>query len=282
MGNHEADYPGFEYFNGTDSGGECGVPTRTLFPMPWPSFEEPWFAVATGPLLVVHMTTEWDFTPGSAQYDWIKATLGAVDRAATPWGELRGKGSSRSNAGKKPGAVLTPGDCSPTPSLSALILLPRRAVFFVGHRPMYISSTNDNPDPKTGSDQGVALSLRAHVEPLLMNAGGRPVDLSLWGHHHSYQRHCASFAGQCVTHSSQAADGSFVFTHPQAPVQMVIGTAGAGYSTNVQTPPPPFNEFVSFTHGFAAILLHNDSHLQWSFVNDADGSTLETMWIVRA
>jgi hypothetical protein len=62
---------------------------------------------------------------------------------------------------------------------------------------------------------------------------------------------------------------------------MVVGTAGAGYSTNIMTPPPPYTEFTSFTHGFARITLHNASALQWQFVNDADGSILDTMWILK-
>ena len=181
-GNHEADFPNAPtWLKGTDSGGECGVPTRKLFPMPWSSFDQPWFAVTHGPVTVIHMvrggcdsvsqivyedclnyswatadrfgmtspsshipmlqTTEWDFTTGSAQWTYLKGALSAIDRNVTPW------------------------------------------VIFVGHRPMYISSTNNSPPD---GDQPVASLLRQHVEPLLMAApaAGMHVDLALWGHHH--------------------------------------------------------------------------------------------------
>lgn len=49
----------------------------------------------------------------------------------------------------------------------------------------------------------------------------------------------------------------------------------------VMSPPPAYNEFVSFTHGYARIVLHNDTALQWQFINDVDGSVLEQMWILK-
>lgn len=103
------------------------------------------------------------------------------------------------------------------------------------HRPMYISSTNWAP---VGGDQTVAIALRQHVEPLFNNAGGSPVDLVLQGHHHSYQRMCAVWNnGTCYARS--AGDNN-VYANPGAPVHIVIGTGGAGYSTNVMSPPPPY------------------------------------------
>jgi len=74
------------YGKATDSGGECGVPTQVLLPMPAPaSAAKPWYAHAAGPVQVVVVSTEHDFTRGSEQWGWLQATLAAVDRAATPW-----------------------------------------------------------------------------------------------------------------------------------------------------------------------------------------------------
>ena len=36
-------------------------------------------------LFVCVQTTEWDFTTGSAQYNFIKSALASVDRSVTPW-----------------------------------------------------------------------------------------------------------------------------------------------------------------------------------------------------
>jgi len=92
-GNHEADSPAettpagrtVTLFNGSDSGGECGVVTDAWFPMPWAGVDTPWYSFDVGPVHVVAMGTEHDFRDGSPQHDWIQADLAAVDRSATPW-----------------------------------------------------------------------------------------------------------------------------------------------------------------------------------------------------
>ena len=48
MGNHESDWPNSSSYSGyggaTDSGGECGVVTSTLFPLPTPAnADRPWY-----------------------------------------------------------------------------------------------------------------------------------------------------------------------------------------------------------------------------------------------
>jgi acid phosphatase type 7 len=92
-------------------------------------------------------------------------------------------------------------------------------VVFAGHRPFYIDSTN-SADPD--GDLPVAEDLRAAFEELLNEYA---VDITLHGHHHSYQRTCPVFKGECV---GQDSNGVL-----KAPVHLVIGNAGAGLSLNV-------------------------------------------------
>jgi len=69
-----------------DSGrGECGVPFAQRFHMPGGGNGNFWYAYAYGTVLMVHMSTEHDFTPGSPQHTWLNRTLAAVDREATAW-----------------------------------------------------------------------------------------------------------------------------------------------------------------------------------------------------
>ena len=86
-GNHERNCPclpptlaevnaGITWVNGSDSGGECGVPYDHRFAMPADPATgrtEPWYLVRVGPVAAVLMSTERDFSRGSAQ-------LGALDR----------------------------------------------------------------------------------------------------------------------------------------------------------------------------------------------------------
>jgi hypothetical protein len=57
---------------------------------------------------------------------------------------------------------------------------------------MYIDSTYEGPQD---SDQTVAAELRESLENLL---AAHSVDLTLHGHHHSYQRSCPLLSGECV------------------------------------------------------------------------------------
>jgi hypothetical protein len=167
---------------------------------------------------------------------------------------------------------------------------------------MYIDSTNNS----TGNgDQTVAEELRQHVEPLLLDAGGRAVDLTLWGHHHSYQRMCSSFAGEssfprhrvltlswdapihltyipgaCIQRSD-LLDGETVYHSPSYPIPLVVGTAGPLPSTNVQLSTPAYVEKVSFAHGVAHIKVFNESSLHWRFVRDSLNDTIDSFWLLR-
>jgi hypothetical protein len=84
MGNHEYDFEkntaGAPYAVGTDSGGECGIPTQTRFHMK-PGSED-WYSFNYGPLHIVMMNSESNIT---MQRDWVIADMASVDRTATPW-----------------------------------------------------------------------------------------------------------------------------------------------------------------------------------------------------
>lgn len=109
IGNHEYDTPTSwepQHLNngtwgdfGDDSHGECGVPTCARFNgtgtanagaianaagtdgsngVYWYSFEE-------GPVHIVMLSSEHDWTNGSTQQAWLERDLASVDKAKTPW-----------------------------------------------------------------------------------------------------------------------------------------------------------------------------------------------------
>jgi hypothetical protein len=87
VGNHETDdYSTSSIFRNSDSGGECGVITTGLLPMPEPATtNQPWWSYKVGLIHMVGISTEHDFTIGSAQWKWLEEDLKSVDRTVTPW-----------------------------------------------------------------------------------------------------------------------------------------------------------------------------------------------------
>lgn len=87
VGNHESDwYNSSTYFNNSDSGGECGVMTTRLIPMPAPATtNKPWWSYDVGLIHLIGISTEHDYTIGSEQYLWLENDLKSIDRTKTPW-----------------------------------------------------------------------------------------------------------------------------------------------------------------------------------------------------
>ena len=83
-----ADWPGPSPANhsyGDDCGGEGGVPTFVRYAGPSSGFGVFWYSFDVGSVHFVLFSSEHDYSPGSAQYAWLRADLLAVDRAVTPW-----------------------------------------------------------------------------------------------------------------------------------------------------------------------------------------------------
>ncbi|CAA3006733.1 probable inactive purple acid phosphatase 27 [Olea europaea subsp. europaea] len=86
IGNHERDFgdSGSVYFT-PDSGGECGVPYETYFPMPAVAKDKPWYSIEQGSVHFTVISTEHNWTQNSEQYEWMKKDMASVDRSRTPW-----------------------------------------------------------------------------------------------------------------------------------------------------------------------------------------------------
>ena len=87
VGNHESDwYNSASWFNNSDSGGECGILTTRMLPLPAPATtDKPWYSYDTGLIHFIGASTEHDITVGSEQYEWLKKDLESLDRTKTPW-----------------------------------------------------------------------------------------------------------------------------------------------------------------------------------------------------
>lgn len=86
IGNHERDYVDSGSIYATpDSGGECGVPYETYFPMPTTAKDKPWYSIEQGSVHFTVMSTEHDWSENSEQYQWMQKDMASVNRLKTPW-----------------------------------------------------------------------------------------------------------------------------------------------------------------------------------------------------
>lgn len=154
-------------------------------------------------------------------------------------------------------------------------------ILFGGHRPGYIDSTWSSSNGNNNGDIENMLLWIEHVEPLIVEYS---VDICVWGHNHVAQRTCAVINGIC-RETSEIEEGGY-FTNPTAPIHMVVGTGGAGFTKNAYG--APFAQKVFYRWGYARMVV-NKTHLDWKFLdngaNDQDNSTagrvLDTLTIVK-
>uniref|UniRef100_A0A383VVS5 Purple acid phosphatase n=1 Tax=Tetradesmus obliquus TaxID=3088 RepID=A0A383VVS5_TETOB len=167
-----------------------------------------------------------------------------------------------------------------------------------GHRPIYIASTFNMPDQ---GDQPVAIALRAAFEEAFVE---HRVDLTLHGHHHSYQRTCPVNDNRCQdtpqqepapSHSSSSSSWhdarSFssrrrqggpprVIHDAPAPVHLVIGHAGADLSLNVDLNPPDIWEVIKLWWGYLRIEA-SATELKCEVVSDMDSSLMDAFVLTK-
>lgn len=172
VGNHESDFPGSpSYYQGTDSGGECGVAATRLLPPPPPATTDaPWWSYDVGLIHMIGISTEHNYTTGSSQWIWLKADLAAIDRAKTPWVIFGGHRAMyiNSNYNESSEVKCATWDSTIYPQCTA--------------------------EEVPGSSDGAVMRLMIeHLEPLLYEYS---VDIGFYGHNHVVQRHSAIYNSQ--------------------------------------------------------------------------------------
>ena len=262
VGNHESDCPNSaSYWNGTDSGGECGVLATTLYTQPAPSVtNKPWWSYDVGIIHFVGMSTEHNFTMGSPQWLWLKNDLENVNRSATPW----------------------------------VIFGGHRAMYLNSYY-CCSSSTYTNPVDACGgldgcsptSDIAVMHDMVTNIEPLLF---ANKVNFAFYGHNHVVQRQSATLNYNVIQKSKPTTiNGETVnfYDDPQATVHFVIGTGGANFTKNAffnKSSPlyPVWNELFYYQYGYARVEAINASYLAYEWVLNDDGSILDRTVIYQA
>ncbi|CAM6117218.1 unnamed protein product [Calypogeia fissa] len=85
-GNHERDWPSSgSYYTTSDSGGECGVPSQSLFNMPAKNRANYWYSTDWGMFHFCIANSEMDWREGTEQYKFLEECFASVDRQKQPW-----------------------------------------------------------------------------------------------------------------------------------------------------------------------------------------------------
>ena len=136
-------------------------------------------------------------------------------------------------------------------------------VILESHRPLYESQMEIDKLDMKEKVSIVEEGLRDEFEWLL-----RHVDLVLSGHYHSYLRTCSGlFQGVCDN---------------GGPTYITVGTAGAPLlSAGLYGPYLNFTKRFITKYGYGRITVKSSRELLFEFVDDADGSVLDSVWLSK-
>ena len=255
-----------------DSNGECGLPMLSRFETPRSRAAQPhllslndtvrcaqsfdnvvarpfWYALDYGHARIITYSTDTNLTKGSAQYNWLAAELAHADLPASR-------------------------------ATHPWLLL-------MGHKPMYTAATYSGEIKTRGnphSGEGTEGMLTAELEELWVDNN---VDVSLYGHIHSYNRMYPVKANG--SHVEKPTGDTKIYRTPTAPVHMMIGMAGAGHLEHNTYETPAWSAFAEISYGWLRATFANASALHLEFVANGDGveydvyapSVHDDVWITK-
>ena len=117
------------------------------------------------------------------------------------------------------------------------------------------------------------------LEPLLQK---HKVDMYIAAHMHSYERFLPVYNGSS---SARFLAHPAVVKGADSPVHVVTGAAGNVENQEGFASPPGYSAFRSSNYGYNRMTIHNDTHLEWTFVatdNSTDQGVVEDrMWLEK-
>lgn len=126
-----------------------------------------------------------------------------------------------------------------------------------GHRPMY----NSEMYP---SDFKVSQHFQILYEPLLIKYN---VDITFFGHYHSYERTCTLAYGNCTKTG-------------QGTVHITIGSAGATLDA-AKLYGLPWSKYFDDDFGIGRVTIANRTHMHFEYVRTKDHAVKDDVWIIK-
>ena len=124
-----------------------------------------------------------------------------------------------------------------------------------GHRPMYNSEMYE-------SDFVVSLMFQRLYEPLLLKYN---VDITFFGHYHSYERTCALAYGNCTDTGT---------------VHITIGSAGKELD-DAKLYGFKWSKYFDDDFGIGRVSIANRTHMHWEYIRSKDHSVKDEVWMKK-
>ena len=106
------------------------------------------------------------------------------------------------------------------------------------------------------------------------------VDLSFWGHEHSYERLFPVYNYTMYGNSSSNKD---VYINPEATIHVTTGAAGCPESHAVfRDEVPAWSAVRSSTWGYGQLEIYDAKHLRWMQFDDSDGQVIDDFHVIRS
>lgn len=145
----------------------------------------------------------------------------------------------------------------------------------LGHRPMYC--TNLNNEGCLGHETKIRTGdikkyTKEALEPLFLKYA---VDLSFWGHEHSYERFWPAYNFQVYNGSEEQP-----YLNAKAPIHIISGAAGCKFP-EIIVPTTNMSAIRMLDYGFTMLYGVNHTHLRLEQVGALDEQILDSAWIIK-
>mmetsp|Transcript_24291 Transcript_24291/g.43210 ORF Transcript_24291/g.43210 Transcript_24291/m.43210 type:complete len:432 (-) Transcript_24291:27-1322(-) len=152
-------------------------------------------------------------------------------------------------------------------------------LFVFAHKPLYCNMDWTQPldSAHTNTNCGEQATLMKEAwEDLFYD---NQVDVYFSGHVHNYQRMKAIYQNQTVP---SEVDTFNLAVNPEAPIYILTGDAGSDHGHEPLSPTPQeWNVIGNEYYGFGVITVYNSTHSFWKQYNSADGSVVDSLWVVK-
>jgi len=164
-------------------------------------------------------------------------------------------------------------------------------IFVYSHYPMYCSNGGYNTSG-TGDCGWLANIMRNGLQAFDGIEGGAPgweallqqykVDMYIAAHVHNYERILPVYNGTSDPKWMQTPNR---IEKADAPVHVVTGSAGNVELQEGFDSPIPFSYYRTLDYGYNRMLIHNNTHLEWLYVNvtgeQGYGEVTDHMWLIK-